>query len=194
MNNSIYNYFKENYGTVKSHIDKELVQKYREYSTHSLKEALKRLKRAAAPLTEIRYVSKLLRSKLSHKSASSSMSTDDYDKHISKNFWGFVKRVVDKPFRILPSFSSDICTGYFQRLFPPDSPHRQFSMPSWFPSLAQPTVSFICEPPSYEKVARVIRRMKASGSPCLLDQISVICFKRCPFLRTAITIILCKVW
>ena len=193
LNISIYNYFKENYGTVKSQVDKELVEKYKEYSTHSLKKALKRLKLAAAPVNDIRYVSQLLRSKLSHKSASSSISTDDYDKHISKNFWGFVKRVVDKPFRILPSFSK-ACTGYFQRLFSSDSPNRKFSIPSWFPSLPQPTVSFICEPPSYEKVTRVIRRMKASGSPCPLDQISVICFKRCPFLRTVLTRILCRVW
>ena len=130
MNNSIYNYFKENYGTVKSQTDKEHVQKYKEYSTHSLKKTLKRLKCVAAPLTEVRYVSKLLRSRLSHKSASSSNSTDDYDKHISKNFWNFVKRVVNKLFRTLPSFSRDIYTGYFQRLFSPDSPNRQFSIPS----------------------------------------------------------------
>ena len=53
MNNYIYNYFKENYGTVEIQIDKELVQKCKEYSTHSLKRALKGLKCAAAPLNEI---------------------------------------------------------------------------------------------------------------------------------------------
>ena len=26
--------------------------------------------------------------------------------------------------------------------------------------------------------------MKSSGSPCPLDQISIICFKRCPYLRS----------
>ena len=29
--------------------------------------------------------------------------------------------------------------------------------------------------------------MKASGSPCPLDQLSIICFKRCPFLRSYLT-------
>ena len=29
--------------------------------------------------------------------------------------------------------------------------------------------------------------MKASGSPCPLDKISTICFKRCPYLRIVIT-------
>ena len=113
---------------------------------------------------------------------------------IIKNFWGFCKRVVEKPFRILPSFSRDVCKGYFRRLFSPDSPNHQFSVPNWFPSLPQPSTSFVCEPPSYEKVTGVIRRMKASGSPCPLDQISVICFKRCPFLRTMITRFFSKAW
>ena len=36
--------------------------------------------------------------------------------------------------------------------------------------------------------------MKTSGSPCPLDQISVICFKRCPYLRTVITEIIGVVW
>ena len=36
--------------------------------------------------------------------------------------------------------------------------------------------------------------MKASGSPCPLDQISIICFKRCPFLRTVITRIFRIIW
>ena len=37
-------------------------------------------------------------------------------------------------------------------------------------------------------------RMETSGSPCPLDQISVICFKRCPYLRTVITEIIAVVW
>ena len=131
ISNSIYNYFKENYEIVKSQVYKELVENYKEYSTHSLKKALKRLKFAAAPVNEIRYFS-LFRSRLSHKSASSSISTDDYVKHISKMFWGFVKRVVDKPFRTLPSFSREACTGYYQRLFSSDSPNRQLPYQAGF--------------------------------------------------------------
>ena len=53
MKDSIYNYFKENYGTVKTHVSKQLVLKYSEYSVNSLKKALKRLKIIAAPLMEI---------------------------------------------------------------------------------------------------------------------------------------------
>ena len=32
----------------------------------------------------------------------------------------------------------------------------------------------------------MINRMKSSGSPCPLDQISIICFKRCPYFRSCI--------
>ena len=68
MNDSIYNYFNEKYRKVKTHVSKELVLKYSEYSVGSLKKALKRLKITAAPLMEVRYVARLLRSKLGFKS------------------------------------------------------------------------------------------------------------------------------
>ena len=60
INDALYNYFKENYGAVKCQVDKALVLKYKEYSAHSLKKALKCLKSVAAPLNEVRYVSRLL--------------------------------------------------------------------------------------------------------------------------------------
>ena len=36
--------------------------------------------------------------------------------------------------------------------------------------------------------------MKPSGSPCPLDQISIICFKRCPYLRSYLTEIIQAAW
>ena len=36
--------------------------------------------------------------------------------------------------------------------------------------------------------------MKASGFPCPLDQISIICFKLCPYLRSYLTEIIHNVW
>ena len=36
--------------------------------------------------------------------------------------------------------------------------------------------------------------MKASGSPCPLNQISIICFKKCPFLRTYLRAICEEIW
>ena len=36
--------------------------------------------------------------------------------------------------------------------------------------------------------------MKTSGSPCPLDQISIICYKRCPYLRSYLTAIIAEIW
>ena len=36
--------------------------------------------------------------------------------------------------------------------------------------------------------------MKTSGSPCPLDQLSIICFKRCPLLRSYLTELFRAVW
>ena len=61
-----------------------------------------------------------------------------------------------------------------------------FNIPSWIPSLQAPTVEFPGQPVTYKKICKIINRMKSSGSPCPIDQLSIICFKRCPYLRTYI--------
>ena len=38
----------------------------------------------------------------------------------------------------------------------------------------------------YQDITQIFMGMKLSGSPCSLDQISIICFKRCPYLRSFI--------
>ena len=69
-------------------------------------------------------------------------------------------------------------------MFSSTSPNRQFPIPSWIPALQQTSIPFNLEPPSYDKITNVIRRMKASG----------ICFKRCPYLRSVITRLICSIW
>jgi len=49
INNTIYSYFKDHYGMVRSHVEQELVQKYNTYSVNALKKALKQLKLDDAP-------------------------------------------------------------------------------------------------------------------------------------------------
>ena len=71
---------------------------------------------------------------------------------------------------------------------------KLFSIPSWIPVLPDPQFQFDLDPPSYQQVTNIIRRMKASGSPCPLDQLSIICFKRCPFLRSYLTDLIRAVW
>lgn len=61
-------------------------------------------------------------------------------------------------------------------------PVTSFSIPNWIPSLAQPSILYDLSPYSYQQITQVICRMKASGSPCLLDRISIIPFKHWPYL------------
>ena len=63
---------------------------------------------------------------------------------------------------------------------------KVFIIPSWIPKLKESNISFNFSPPSYQKITRIIKRMKFSGSRCPLDQISIIWLKRCPFLRSFI--------
>ena len=49
-------------------------------------------------------------------------------------------------------------------------------------------------PPTYQQITNVVRKMKSSGSPCPLDQLSIICFKRCPYLRTYLTELIRESW
>jgi hypothetical protein len=57
------------------------------------------------------------------------------------------------------------------------NPNKLFKIPRWIPRLPDPIT-----PPTYQQITNIIRKMKTSGSPCPLDQISIICFKRCPYL------------
>ena len=63
---------------------------------------------------------------------------------------------------------------------------KVFIIPSWIPKLKESNISFNFSPPSYQKITRIIKRMKFSGSRCPLDQISIIWLKRCPYLRSFI--------
>ena len=94
---------------------------------------------------------------------------------------------------MLPSFSRDHCTQFFIKMFSVVLPYKKFTIPRSIPSFNQPS-SFDQSPPSYAKVTQVIRRIKSSGSPCPLDKISIICVKRCPYLRTFLTEIIHIIW
>ena len=76
------------------------------------------------------------------------------------------------------------CFTYFSKSLAKINSNRLFDIPSWIPKLSDPEVQFNLDPPTYQQITNVIRKMKSSGSPCPLDQLSIICFKRCPYLRT----------
>ena len=50
------------------------------------------------------------------------------------------------------------------------------------------------KPPSYNEVCKVVNRMDAKSSPNPIDKISIICCKRCPFLRSYITALYAEIF
>jgi hypothetical protein len=124
----------------------------------------------------------------------SNSQTRNHDKYIQKSFWGYIKNVLNRKDTVLPSFNMTQCFSYFTKTLAAIHPNKLFTIPSWIPALSDPEVQFDLDPPSYRQVTNIIRRMKASGSPCPLDQLSIICFKRCPFLRSYLTDLIRDVW
>ena len=199
LNTTIYNYFAENFGYVERLPGDSLYNKYDNYSIKDLKKALKGLKSSNSDLAEIRYVSRLVRNKLKTKATNDNLSNNkdepfNHDKFLERNFWGYVKKVINFDESILPTFNMVDCLKHFKSVLAKINPNKIFQIPSWIPALPDPVTEFDLEPPTYQQVSNIIRKMKTSGSPSPLDQISIICFKRCPYLRTYLTELIQAVW
>ena len=104
-----------------------------------------------------------------------------------------MKRFIEIPKRVMPKCNQLTCQQYFQKAFQAVSPRKLFCIPAWIPTFQTPEKQFNNAPPSYRQVTNIIRRMKASGSTCQLDQISIIVFKKCPYLRSFIHAVITKV-
>ena len=117
-----------------------------------------------------------------------------HDKYFERNFWGYVKKIINYSESALPTFNMDGCLKYFKTVLTKVNPNKIFQIPSWIPVLPDPIVEFDLQPPTYQQITNIIRKMKTSGSPCPLDQISIICFKCCPYLRTYLTELIQAVW
>ena len=198
----IYNYFSENFGFVDNKSDAKYEMKYQAFSTKDLKKVLRKLKMENGDILEIKFVAKKLRTLLSmSNTANQHTNTNNYDSAeidhdslIRKNYWGYVKKMFKKTTSSLPSFTLMQCTSYFAKTFSAINPSKSFSIPSWIPKFASPQTPYNLDPPTYQEITNVIRKMKPSGSPCPLDQISVICFKRCSYLRSHLTEIIHAAW
>ena len=189
FNSVAYEYFHDTYGLINANeqVTKELKDIYKDFSKNNLKKELKKLKnQEPKDLEKIKYVAKLLRGKLEKQDGDvkSKRQLVRDDTALLENFWGFCKRLFVKSDATKPTFSKSICETYFMKILSPMNPSKLFTIPTWIPRLNPPAVEFDKEPVSYKKICKVISRMKTSGSPCPLDQISIICFKRCPYLRS----------
>ena len=108
---------------------------------------------------------------------------------IKSGFWKYVKRFIEKPKKILPTFNQIVCTDYFRKTLQSMNPTKRFTIPSWIPAFKTPTYQYDVTPPMYQEITKITRRMKAFGSPCPLNQISIIVFKRCPYFRSYLQLI-----
>ena len=182
MSTTIYNYFKETYGTVDS-CDKDLKNKYKDFLTKNLKKQLKFLKSSNTPMPEIKFVSSRLRKQLNrHEPVNHNSNITNHNRFISKHFLQYVKRYMQSTQSLLPSFPVTRCADYFCKTFSALNSNRIFAIPSWIPKLSEPNFPLHMNSPSYQTITSIIRRMKASTSPCPHDKTSIICFKRFPHL------------
>ena len=93
-----------------------------------------------------------------------------------------------------PSFDIETCRTFFQDFSRSNNSSKYFTSPDWVPSLSSPIDPCYLSPSSYQQITKIVRRMKASGSPCPLDKISIIPFKRFPYLGSYITEVICLIW
>ena len=119
LNNTIYNYFAENFGYVESFPDKSLKEKYENHNVKNLKKALKTLKSSNSNLAEIKHVSYLLRNKLDTNTvnkATNNAEALNHDNYIERNFWGYVKYMFHKKDIVLLTFTMTECLSYFKNV------------------------------------------------------------------------------
>ena len=192
LNFTIYTYFEKNFGYSDEVCNEELIKKYKDMPKRSFKTNLKVLKQAQASPLEIKYVSRLLGNKL--RNTTDKLSSEiAHNEQLKKKFWGYVKANLKHSSSLSPSFDIEACRTFFQDFFRSSNSSKLFTIPDWIPSLSTTVVPYNLSPPSYQQITKIVRRMKASGSPCPLDKISILPFKRCPYLRSYITEVICLV-
>ena len=190
----IYNYFRDLYGTVEKD-DVDMTSEYNSMSIKELKKELKELKQNNSNDRDIKFVSKLIRYKLKPKAVQSVDPNSKVLAHqLKSKFWKTCKNIFDFAEKILPAFNTSSCFEYFNKILNRVLRLRKFVMPDWIPSLPTPTHPCLTTPPTYAEVTRAINKSKSKASPCPLDQISVIVLKRCPILRTILHKLITECW
>ena len=96
-----------------------------------------------APINIIKYVAKEIRSRINKNPISITVATDN-DDEISKNFWGYAKKVFRSRSSVLPSFDVVQGTTYFTNALKCVNRMKVFTIPSWIPKLKEPNIPFNC--------------------------------------------------
>ena len=125
----------------------------------------------------------LLRFKYSKK-CHEFLSNDNHNEQINQNFWHYCKKSFEIENEMLPDFDKDVCEQYFRNILRAKGRQKTFDLPSWMKTIKSPESTFDKSAPSYQEINKIMSKMKTRGSPCPLDQMSVIVLKKCPILRT----------
>ena len=169
--------------------DLELNKKNRNFSKNKLKKVLKSLKvDKITNITEIKYVSRRLRSKVRKEEQPDAFNHND---RINENYWKYCKNNFETNETVLPTFSENDCWKHFMKTCHESKPSKVFNIPPWMKQLEEPMKDFNIKPPKYNKINKIIIKMKSSGSSCPIDQVSTLMLKKCPILRTRVWQIFC---
>jgi len=111
------------------------------------------------------------------------------------NPWKFMQNFVSNE-RSNPNFDNITCKNYYTELISEKHPNRVFNKPDWMPPIKLPASPMVhgtvC--PDYLDITKIVRSMRSKISPCPLDGISIIIFKRCPILRSNLTKLILACW
>ena len=190
----IYNYFASNYGNFIPQIE----------SSHNINQSTKAIKKELKQLkslghnnhrfdNQIKSISKTLRTKLASTKSTKLTSKPNITNQLSRRFWWSCKKIFAPMKGLIPLFDSIVCKNYFISILN-DAHLKKHQLPTWIQKLPQPKTPCDTSPPSYHEISAIIRKCKAKSSPCPLDQISIIPFKKCPILRTILLQLLSQCW
>ena len=134
LSDTIYDYFHREFGSVGNTFDTEFKDKYKDFSKHQLRKALKTLKsrNLENSLREIRFVSKMLRRKISNTSTRKNFDNNetDHNKSFDSGFWSYSKKYIDQAKTVLPLFNVSSCYVYYKKLFKCSEKSKQFNRPA----------------------------------------------------------------
>ena len=113
----------------------------------------------------IKYVAKEIRSRINKNPISITVASDSNDE-ISRNFWGYAKRVFRSGTAVLWSFDTVQGPTYFTYSLKCVNYMKVFTIPSWISKLKEPNIPFNLSLPSYQENTQIIKHIKSSSSPC----------------------------
>ena len=137
--NVVYDYFSNVYGTIPIETNTDYSTKYSDHSIKNLKQVLMRLKKAQSQansdVSELRYVSSLIRTRLVGQDRIDKNDGDgaELEKSLKLKFWSTCHELFKKAENLLPTFDLCQCYNYFKDTVS-QTIHTQCSSVSIYPT------------------------------------------------------------